>query len=93
MYRCEDGEVTLKQRNEYYNKIENKLTKSERDQWDEASNPDNYYYYDYDDYYYDYYDSYNWDERNDPCKPSYYRDKQKSTFVLSSNIGITAKKE
>ena len=91
-YKCEDGEMTLKQRNEYYNKIDNVLSKKDKDYWDEANNPSSYYYddeyYDYD--YYDY--SYDWDDRDNPCTPSYYRSRDQSAFVLSSNIGITAKK-
>ncbi|MDR0940737.1 MAG: hypothetical protein LBM68_00765 [Bacteroidales bacterium] len=38
-----------------------------------------------------YYNNYNWNERNDPCKPSYYMNKSVSRNVLASNFGIIAK--
>lgn len=45
------------------------------------------------DYYYDdYYDDYNWQEREDPCKSSYYRNKKVSTNILATNLGVTVKK-
>lgn len=50
--------------------------------WD---NP-GYYYYDDDDW-----SGYYWEDREDPCKPTYYMGKSKSCVVLASNIGITAK--
>lgn len=45
-------------------------------------------------YYYDdyYYDDYNWNEREDPCKKSYYRNTKISTNILASNIGAIIKK-
>ncbi len=53
--------------------------------------PDGYYsdYY----YNYDYYDGYRWDERDDPCKKSYYRRGQHivARNVFVSNLGIIAK--
>lgn len=42
---------------------------------------------DYDDYY-----DYNWEERDDPCKDSYYYNKAISTNVLASNLGVIVKK-
>ena len=42
-------------------------------------------------YYEDYYD-YNWQERENPCSTSYYRDKKISANVLASNLGVTVKK-
>ncbi len=51
----------------------------------------NSYYWDYydDDYYYDY----NWQERDDPCKDSYYRvnNRSISSNVFASDLGIIAK--
>ncbi len=53
--------------------------------------PDGYYsdYY----YNYNYYDGYRWDERDDPCKKSYYMRGQHiaARNVLVSNLGIIAK--
>ncbi|MEN9919520.1 MAG: hypothetical protein RL662_1956, partial [Bacteroidota bacterium] len=44
----------------------------------------------------DYYDEtnwygYNWEEREDPCKDSYYADKKFDCIVFASNIGIISK--
>ncbi|MCX6251998.1 MAG: MG2 domain-containing protein [Bacteroidetes bacterium] len=57
-------------------------------------NPGEYEYYN--DYYEDYYDdegnySYNWQDRDDPCKNTYYRDKRVSRNVFSSDLGLIAK--
>ncbi|WP_062056966.1 alpha-2-macroglobulin family protein [Aquimarina longa] len=52
----------------------------------ETSLWDNSQYYDE-----DYYD-YDWDQRNNPCSVSYYRDKKVSTNILASNIGVIIKK-
>ncbi|WP_442266307.1 alpha-2-macroglobulin family protein [Tenacibaculum sp. ZS6-P6] len=43
-------------------------------------------------YYDDYYDDYNWNERKDPCKKSFYRNKKISTNLLASNLGVIVKK-
>ena len=48
-------------------------------------------YDDYDDYYDDY-DDYNWDERDDPCKNSYYYNRAISTNVLASDLGVIVKR-
>lgn len=56
--------------------------------WD---TPDNYYYDD--DYgYYD--EEYNWKDRDDPCTPSYYRNKGSvvQRNILASDLGIIAKR-
>ncbi len=55
----------------------------ETSNWDGA---DNYYYYE--DYDYDY----NWRDREDPCTPSFYRNKSTSTNVLASDLGVIVKK-
>lgn len=61
---------------------------------DDASfdGPDHYYYDDYyDDYDYDY-RGYKWEEREDPCKKSYYTyNKGVSRNVFASDLGIIAK--
>lgn len=49
---------------------------------------------DYSDYYYDDYDydyDYVWEERDDPCKDSYYRNKDIETNVLASDLGVIVK--
>ena len=56
----------------------------------ETSNWDSFENYYYDDYYYDY--SYNWNERDNPCHTSYYRNKKVATNVLASDLGLTVKK-
>ncbi|MBQ4819001.1 MG2 domain-containing protein [Aquimarina sp. MMG016] len=50
--------------------------------WDSSQ-----YYYD-DDYYYDY----DWNERDNPCHNSYFRNKKISANVLASNLGVVVKK-
>lgn len=51
-------------------------------------------YYDYE-YGYDYYDEegeFNWNDRDNPCTPSYYNsDRKVSCNIVASNLGITAK--
>jgi hypothetical protein len=43
----------------------------------------------YDDYSYGY--DYNWRDRDNPCKPAYYRNKSVSRNLLASDLGIIAK--
>ncbi|WP_106792875.1 alpha-2-macroglobulin [Aquimarina sp. Aq78] len=43
-------------------------------------------------YYYDDYYDYNWEERENPCSTSYFRDKKISANVLASNLGVVVKK-
>ncbi|PKV49135.1 hypothetical protein ATE84_1152 [Aquimarina sp. MAR_2010_214] len=43
-------------------------------------------------YYYDEYYDYNWQERENPCSTSYFRDKKISANVLASNLGVVVKK-
>lgn len=52
--------------------------------WDETSP----YYYEPIDW-----NEYNWEERDDPCKPSYFmnRERMVETMVMTSNVGIIAK--
>ncbi len=60
------------------------LSKEDEAVWDRTTP----YYYEPIDW-----DVYDWDERNDPCKPSYYmnRDRTVQTMVMASNVGIIAK--
>jgi uncharacterized protein YfaS (alpha-2-macroglobulin family) len=54
---------------------------------------DSYYDYYYDDYYYDYDGGYNWNEKDDPCKSSYYnKSRNISKNFLASDLGLIAKK-
>ncbi len=48
------------------------------------------YYYDYD-YGYDYYRDYDYNDRKNPCKNYYYRNKTVSRNVMISDIGLIAK--
>ncbi|HDS06890.1 MAG TPA: hypothetical protein ENO05_04620, partial [Bacteroides sp.] len=62
-----------------------------------AGGDDLSYWDSYEDYYssYDYYDyeGYEWEDREDPCKPAYYGSRRSvSRNILSSNLGIIAKK-
>ncbi len=65
------------------------LEDPEMDQYD---GPSDYYYDDYDDYYY-YDDGYDYDDRDNPCTPSYYMGNrhQVTRNVLASDLGIIAK--
>lgn len=60
--------------------------------WDEELEVSNWDAYDgnsdgYDDYYY--YDY--WEDRNDPCKKAYYRNKKVSRNIIASDLGMIAK--
>jgi len=60
------------------------LSKEDEAVWDQAIS----YYYDPLDW-----NVYNWEERNDPCKPSYYMNRERTiqTLVMASNVGLIAK--
>jgi len=73
----------------------------EGDETEEEAEEDYYYYgedIDEDDAFWRRYNSYypygyNWEERKDPCSNSYYsKDKWASRNIISSNIGLTAKR-
>jgi alpha-2-macroglobulin len=62
---------------------------------DDASEAEEYgeysYWDDYEDYYY--YEGYDWEQRDNPCSPSYYGDRRSVKKVLfASNIGLIAKR-
>jgi len=64
----------------------------EQDPNEKFDNPSFYWdYYDDEDYYY--YDEYYWEERENPCKQSYYLNNENKAVrnVLASNMGIIAK--
>lgn len=81
LYPC-NGVIPQKSQDANLERLDNQISDEENEAWD---NPYYYDYYDYD------YDSYVWEERNDPCKPSFYKNKSYSCVVLASNIGITVK--
>ena len=61
---------------------ENYDEETESSYWDSYENYySNNYYYDYD-----------WNERDNPCHSSYYRNKKVTTNVLASDLGLTVKK-
>lgn len=59
---------------------------AEADTWDQPEETSNWDYYD------DYYGDYDWSERDNPCSPSYYRNRSVSKILLASDLGIIAKK-
>lgn len=85
-YPCDDSEKTSTIQEITTDEFERELS-----QWDAT---ENYYEYEYD-YEYDYYGDegeYDWNKRDDPCSPSYYRSSRNVTCnVIASNFGITAK--
>ncbi len=88
VYPC--GESATASESEHMTKIaSDELTESEEAFWDQ---PYSYYY---DSYYNSNYDwkSYKWNERNNPCTPSYYMLSERNAMcnVMTSNIGVIAK--
>lgn len=68
-------------------------TREEREEEYEASYWDSYEDY-YDDYYYynEYGYNYEWEERDNPCSPSYYTQQRNvARNILASDLGLTAK--
>ena len=77
LYKC-DGQAT---EDTSINELTDNYDEEEESSfWDSSQ-----YYYD------DYYD-YNWEERENPCSTSYYRDKKVSANILASNLGVLVKK-
>ncbi len=88
IYPCSDGnDESGKDNLTQVNDEENNLTDNEIAYWEFSGN--NYY----DDYEYDYGYNYNWQEKDDPCKDSYYRGNNVSAAknILASDFGIIAK--
>lgn len=63
-------------------RFDNKMSESDEAVWDQPYS----YYYDETDW-----SGYNWEEREDPCKKSYYINRKADCVVLASNIGMVAK--
>lgn len=82
LYPC-DGIIPQVTEDATLQRFDNQITEEEEAKWDEPS----YYYYDSD---YDW-NEYVWQEREDPCKATYYFNKTQNCIVLASNIGVTAK--
>ncbi|MBW1295193.1 alpha-2-macroglobulin family protein [Aquimarina litoralis] len=77
LYKC-DGEAADETPLEEL--AENYDTEEESSFWDSSQ-----YYYE------DYYD-YDWNERDNPCSNSFYRNKKVAANVLASNLGVVIKK-
>lgn len=81
LYPC-DGMIPQIPEEANLERFDNTLSEEDEAKWDE---PNTYYYDEY-----DWYD-YNWQERENPCKSSYYVNKSSDCIVFASNIGIVAK--
>jgi len=81
LFPCSDDDAVEE------NEVDFLLEDPEMLSYDDA---DDYYY---DDYYYNYNDGYRWDERDNPCRPSYYLRNQHRVArnVLASDLGIIVK--
>ncbi|WP_456868162.1 alpha-2-macroglobulin family protein [Galbibacter sp. BG1] len=80
-YTCNSEESETFELNEFDN-FKNEVNNSE--EWSPTT--DNTYWDN------DYYYNYNWNEREDPCKDSYYYNKTVKTNVIASDIALTIKK-
>ena len=80
LYPC-DGAVPQKPQDAVLERFED-LDEADMAQWDSPG----YYYYDNTDW-----SEYRWEDRGNPCKPTYYMNKSENCIVLASNIGMTAK--
>ncbi len=78
-YNCQGDTISDVEENDYVNRDKDE----EEKEWD--------YYNSYDDYYDDYY-YYNYRERNNPCSRAYYNNKSVNKNILSTNIGLIAKR-
>jgi alpha-2-macroglobulin len=83
LYPCgSSGEISK------YEEALNQAEERSREFWND---PDNYYEGSDEDIYYSF--GFDWDDRKDPCKDAYYSpDTKVSRNVLSSNLGLMAKK-
>lgn len=63
-------------------RFDNRMSEEDQAVWD---TPQPYYYEPTD------WDDYNWDDREDPCKSSYYTNRSSSCIVFASNVGLVAK--
>lgn len=82
LYPC-DGMVPQIPKDASLERFDNQMDEDDETQWD---NPGYYYYSDEWDW-----DEYDWQQRENPCDPTYFMNKTSYAVVLASNIGITAK--
>ena len=84
LYKCGSITPSTPQGNNMRSLSDELITEEEESVWDETQP----YYYESIDW-----SEYNWNETDDPCKTSYYMDRNKTidSFVLASNIGMMAK--
>ncbi|MES2133136.1 MAG: MG2 domain-containing protein [Bacteroidota bacterium] len=80
IYNCQ-GDTSSHGEDEEY--VDRSTDNDEEKEWD--------YYNSYDDYYDDYY-YYDYSERNNPCSRAYYNNKSVNRNILSTNIGLIAKR-
>jgi len=82
LYPC-DGVIGQIPQDAALERFDDKLTEDDEKVWDIPSS----YYYDNDiDW-----SEYDWDEKDDPCKPSYYMNRKHNCIVFASNMGVIAK--
>lgn len=82
LYPCE-GIIPQIPQDANLERFDNKLTEEDEAVWDIPST----YYYDNDTDW----SEYNWEDRDNPCKSTYYMNKKSETIVFASNMGIIAK--
>ncbi len=84
LYRCGGSAPSIPEKSSMRRFQDEEITHEEENSWDQTSTD----YYDEMDW-----DNYNWQEKDDPCKASYYigNDRRAETIVMASNIGIIAK--
>ena len=84
LYKCGSITPAIPQGNSMRSFSNELITEEDESVWDETQP----YYYESIDW-----SAYNWSEKDDPCKASYYMDRDKTveSFVLASNIGMIAK--
>ena len=89
-YECDDnkvlGETNSSSGNNLTRIASDEITEREQAYWDSPHS----YYYGYSNYDWE---TYNWEERDNPCNPTYYMgdDRNVSCNVMASDIGIIAK--
>ena len=81
LYPC-DGAVPQIPQGADLERFDNKMSDEDMTQWD---SPGYYYSNEWD------WDEYNWEQRENPCDPTFYMNKSSFCVVLASNIGVTAK--
>jgi uncharacterized protein YfaS (alpha-2-macroglobulin family) len=82
-YTCADPSGDGEDVGEGMQRVDEEEEDDDENEWDYHSD---YYYDDY-----EYYD-YNYQERGNPCSKSYYRNKERSSNVLASDLGLIAKR-